>query len=617
MIRLLSLIQKNSIILLRNWTSLLVLVLGPVILILLIGMVFSGVGIRNIEVGVNVDEQHIFSEIFEPAKQFIHLESFEHDTCIEALHRSEIMLCVHVQDADNPMQSQITILYDNSQTVMSGIIVNYMKEYFGLTSEDMAIESAQVLLRNVEQVYEFAQDAHDAIGVQIGQIGQFIDSLEQFIGELEQASHSFAQFRLELSRFERRVNQMTDQTTQGASQAQYDIKTIRADINQRNQQLINIEKSFDEYITHMSELDKGFFENRNEIIVFMDSSEDLSDQARNTLYTIMQLEGLVNITQLESLRADLSDVRRQLEQSDRMLSEYEQQSLSVAEQLPAIQHEFRLLASQSNQLAQFFNTTITFGRNSLEVFETNKLFMEKLQKELVERTQNLENIRVDQAGTFINPLMALFEPIIPRSPQIYLLFPIVLPIIIIFISMLFSNIIVLEEMHSSAQIRNFIMPIKDTMLILGFWLTAFGIIWVQVCMIMMYAHFKLDIPILEQLIPVVVVSSLLIGLFVLLGMIIALISATKENSILITTFVSVGCFFFSNTLVPIQTMQPIISILVSLNPAVIAATIYRRTLFFGLGLRESLPEVALLLLYVIVMFGVLIYIMHYYRQTYR
>ncbi|MFT7616223.1 MAG: hypothetical protein ACI8Y7_001052, partial [Candidatus Woesearchaeota archaeon] len=119
------------------------------------------------------------------------------------------------------------------------------------------------------------------------------------------------------------------------------------------------------------------------------------------------------------------------------------------------------------------------------------------------------------------------QPLIQKTATVYLLFPAILPILIIFISILFSNIIVLDEIYSSAQMRNFIMPIHDVFMLLGFYLTNVFVVVFQVSVLLVFAQFQLNIYVFANILSVGFVSMLLSSVFILLGMLLAYVTNSK------------------------------------------------------------------------------------------
>ena len=98
---------------------------------------------------------------------------------------------------------------------------------------------------------------------------------------------------------------------------------------------------------------------------------------------------------------------------------------------------------------------------------------------------------------------------------------------------------------------------------------------------------------------------MLVMIFVFLGMIFAYISNTTQSSILLTTFVALAFFLFSNAVTALEAMPPLAASIAKYNPTVIATSLFRRILLFHIPLELMFKDFLILCIYAAALFFVL------------
>jgi ABC-type uncharacterized transport system permease subunit len=88
--------------------------------------------------------------------------------------------------------------------------------------------------------------------------------------------------------------------------------------------------------------------------------------------------------------------------------------------------------------------------------------------------------------------------------------------------------------------------------------------------------------------------------FILLGMIVGYIFNSEETATIGAISLGTILLFFSNTIVPLETLPSSIQRIVEFNMFVVSDTILRNIIIFELGLKESLPEIQILLIHIAV-----------------
>jgi ABC-type multidrug transport system permease subunit len=220
--------------------------------------------------------------------------------------------------------------------------------------------------------------------------------------------------------------------------------------------------------------------------------------------------------------------------------------------------------------------------------------VELIREELTSSLVQLSKLEPGLAEKLIKPILKNFEPVLPDVENIKLAFPGMLAIIIIFISILFSNIVTLAEINSKAFYRNLIAPVNSIIFIIGLIITNILVVFFQIVVLLLVGQFKFNIDIFSVFLPLSVIIILLSLFFICLGMITSVLLRNVQTSILTTTFFALGFFLFSDAVAPLETMPPLASLIAAKNPFVIASLAFKKIIIFNLGVSSVLSEIILL-----------------------
>jgi hypothetical protein len=235
----------------------------------------------------------------------------------------------------------------------------------------------------------------------------------------------------------------------------------------------------------------------------------------------------------------------------------------------------------------------------------------ELQKTLNKNLIKLSKLNPSLAEKLIKPIVQSFEPIQSKLPDIKLVFPVLLSLVIVFISMLFSNIVTLREINSDSYFRNLITPMDDIIFTVGLIVTNLIVVQIQVIVLLCVAQLKFNIDILSNFSQIFLICLLFSIIFVFLGMIFAYIFDNEQTSILVTTFSAISIYLFSNVITPLETMPILAAKLASLNPFVISQKIFKEFIIFQIPLEFLVNDIINLIIYLNVSFVLLVIISKY------
>ena len=173
--------------------------------------------------------------------------------------------------------------------------------------------------------------------------------------------------------------------------------------------------------------------------------------------------------------------------------------------------------------------------------------------------------------------------------------------IIVFISVILANIITLDELHSPAYFRSLILPISDfhNMAVLGF--TSFMVSFLQVSIVLVAGNSMVLLDIFSNFGPVILITGLMVGVFTMLGMIIAYAVRTETTSLLASTFFLILNFILAGIITPVERMSAFMSWISSNLPLTLGLSALKRAVFYNIGLYELMDPIAKLTLYFVVL----------------
>ncbi len=565
--RLLTEITKNFKLLFRNWTTLLLLILGPLLLILLVGYAFSGNTIHDIKIGVIGDLQ--IKGLSEEIGDIGELIEFNDLTqCIMMLERSEMHLCLEVESTGEreTFSGDVTFYYDPTRKKVSLAVIDKIKEFFGLKAEEISILSAKTLLEDIQGLVKFIKDSR---------------------GDIDGIQNQSLQIRADL--VERKSQLQAINATFTPS-----YRRIRASYEKISPSIKKAENATNQFITTGNNAQQTI----NTLIGLTGPLAAMTTTINDTAAKVNSvIPGLVPQNLTDEYITKLDEFNKQLIILNQSLSTIISSTNSSMKEIITIHSELEGIIKQLDTMVALLEFEIEQTDRYIHLIDDSNIKLEAIGKEIDEKTAELDKINPGLAEKLIKPITQEFESIIDDPPSVQAVFPILLSAMILFISLLFSNIVSLLEIYNKAYIRNILAPVNDLMFMIGLIITNFFVVFFQVIVLLMVAQTRFGVDIIGHAGDVMIVSIVMITIFVFLGMIIANITKSVQSSILLTTFTALVFFLFSNIVSVLEMMPKPAAFAASLNPVVISNEMLRRILFFGQGIMDMPAQFGILLFY--------------------
>ncbi len=214
----------------------------------------------------------------------------------------------------------------------------------------------------------------------------------------------------------------------------------------------------------------------------------------------------------------------------------------------------------------------------------------------------ISGIKVTNIDSIVRPIRTSIEPISDTRNYLAYIFPSLLAIIVMFISILMSATAVIQERKSNAYFRNFISPTSNFLIMFGRYLTLLLVVAAEVALILLIGFFFLvDVPLYTYL---MIGAVLLIEatVFIFLGMFLGYLFETGESVTIAAISVSTVSLFLSSVVLPVELMSGVLRSAVGYNPFVITESVIKGVLLFGSKMGNLYLPIALLAGYVLLFF---------------
>ena len=222
--------------------------------------------------------------------------------------------------------------------------------------------------------------------------------------------------------------------------------------------------------------------------------------------------------------------------------------------------------------------------NTQELVSTNQQTLGEVKSSVLGVTQGIEGIAVTDAKQIVTPIGIEVQPVAVERTYLGKLFPTFLALVLMFVAIILSSTLVMNEKETNAYFRNFITPTSDILFLLSTALTALLILLFQFLLILGASYFFVQMQFL-LLLPALLVPFFLISLlFIFLGIVIGYLFKSRETSALASLFVVCAALFFSNTILPLEAVPDFMRLLIPLNPFVLAEEVLKKMFLFNYGL---------------------------------
>jgi len=551
---------KNLKIMFRNWTSLSLLVIAPLVFILIVGYAFSSDAVTGINIGLISEDGRAIGSFAENVSSFASVRDYESvDSCISAMELHETHICIEI-NAINVSEkglkhlpsANVVYYYDNTRKQLSLAIISNLQKFFGLRAEEISIESARSIIEEIQGLVGF---------------------ITEHKSDIDQIKNESAVIRQDL--VERKAK--LEEVREDFLPAYAEIKAAQAELHSSYALIENSTKSLDRSVLEMK--------------------KEIGKLRGNLTAQEELLESLPETSMLNSTRALILALDSFEARLDNLTSAYHSANRDVNDSVAAVDSAVEV----ADQIKLMLDEEIRMTGIYIQKIDVSIARIDEVSAELDQRLVLLGELHPELAEKLVKPIVSSYVLLLKGATNIQISFPQLLVIIIMFISLLFANIATINEINDRAYFRNLIAPVDSIIYFAGLFITSVVIVFLQILVLFLVAETRLGIDIKSIFWQISAISVMLISFFILVGMLFAYLFRSVQSSILMTTFVALLFFLFGNTIAPMESMPALARLASSYNPLVFGEYMIKQVQLFGSSLDAILPQLALLAIFIGVM----------------
>ncbi len=497
MYKLIEIIKKNFRLLIRSKTSALIVLVGPLLLMLFVGMAFNTSSLFDIKIGTyssgyNELSESLITQLEDDEYRVIKLESEE--SCIISVQNQEVQICAIIPE-NLAVQGEGSIVFhvDKSRMNLVGSIIQSISSKVSVKSSELSTALTNSLLSTVTQVQ---------------------DQLLSKEGSVTSISSN--------------------------------MQSIKDALDGINSDLTNLDVS------------KGNF-------------SDFDDES-------------ANYSTDNNLTGDDSEAYDDI--------------IGLAKE------KFEAASNKLNAVGAFRTKALTDLQSIQETLTSQKATGDELNSAVQSIKGNVEAIEITDVSKIVSPLSIEIKPVAGETTHLSSTFPTLLVLVLLFSGVFIASTMVIEEKSSKAFFRNFITPTGDISFLVGDFLFNLIILLFQLGIIFIVMLNIVSINFTDAMVTnLIILLILLSSIFILLGMLIGYLFNSEETSNLAAISISGVLLFFSNTILPLETLPVGIKNIVEFSPFVVGELALKRILLFGQGLGSLASSFYVLIGYVIVFAG--------------
>ncbi|MBN1792694.1 ABC transporter permease [Candidatus Woesearchaeota archaeon] len=543
--RFTSIIKKNFKLLLRSKSSAFILLAGPILIILIVGLFFNGKSAYDLSLGYCAPVPNDLTRSFISSLEkngFVVYDFNNESSCTDKIKQGVIHTCIlFPQDfkVSNDQSTELRFIVDYSR-------VNLVYKVIDAVSEIIEFETREV--------------SYSLTNTLISRIDSTLSGLEKQ-EELEER----------ISGLEVDISKDFDSLKSGVDSI--DFSTGSVSLRSLRSKLGNSQDSLDDLIVKYGEFSEYSYEMLDELEGYLDSNK--SDEIRAELDLMSQEVASLQNASLDDLNASLQE-----------LSDADERLTGLFERL-----------QENERLADSVKKIVSRTEEHLSSFRDS---LSSLSKGTSGMRERLEEIDITRAESIVSPVNTKIEPLMSESSNFQFAFPFLVILLVMFASLMISSTLIIFERSSRAVFRNFMTPIDRKMFISAHFLTVLLIVLLQSLLILLISYLAMKFALFSSILSVVAVIFVASVFFIALGLMIGFVFASQEGAMMASLVLGSTFLFISNLVVPLESISQGLAGIIRFNPFIIFSEFLRKALLFNLPLSDAVLELSILLLIALV-----------------
>jgi len=551
---LLRLILKNFKLIAHSKTSVLALILAPIIIIFLLGLAFNTTSVYNIRVTVYSDH---YTELAETllgkleTKDFAVIRTDSAKECTEMIKAGESNICLELPpdlSIEKDKTNNIIFHVDPSQVNLVWMVLDIISGEISSKTEEISMDLTNIILGRLESTKNVLAEKSAVVGKMIEANSDLMEKNSQIEKSLGALDLSFDPQKFNVST----LGTLQNKSTKQIYDMQFTVKKSVSDSEDSISKGIDIVGNSSSAAKYFNDIGKDL----NDIDAEMNDIENLN-------YTYFSKISYL----ISSVTLGLDDLKDRLENAD--------------------VHR---------------NTAINNVGESAELLDYEKKELAAMKSSFDELLSGIEGVKITEAGQIVNPISTTIKPVVEERTHLNYIFAGIIILIIMFVSILLASNIVVMEKKSKSFLINYLTPEKDITFVLSIYFTALLLMTIQVTIIMLISSYFLKSFAVSAIGAIALILLISISLFVLIGMFIAYFFKAEQTITLVTISMGSLLLFLSDIILPIESMPMLIQDIVKWNPFLVSEQLLKKVMLFGVNFAKLAPGIIYLVALSIIIF---------------
>jgi len=539
----------------RNWKSVLLLLVLPLVLISLVFYSFNPEGMQRLPVGITGDIPPEIRGAYEQVFPSLFITEFDTlDDCIIQIKHGQMYACMQVIKSDATV---VNVHFDNTRDPIIWSVIANIKATVD------ALQKAQFKL--------FATDFVDKMKTTMVKVNTFTDNLQQtnylVDGYITETDNSVVKLSNAKNDLTNTLNQM-DSDIANAKAKKSNLKRQKDSYYSTAYSKLNTIQGYAdkvprgtnyENLQYINPIYSGITDAKNEVNYYNTQTENEFTEFDNTIrnYEASSRKGRQYTTDMDNSITKMRGIKNDL-------VSYKGKIKNAENELQGIKDEFGVMQNLNPELLA--NPIVMYSNPTY-----------------------IPNVDIDSELSSAKSVEEKGAALIKGTNKINLqtLYPTILLLITLFLSLLISSFICLNEINASANQR--LKLVKGIFLheIFSTYFSSSLIVVLPVTCVLLVGQYLFRIRIFDNLIPIALIMFIYSSIFILIGMLIAYMIKKESITLLVSTFILIFMTLFSGILLPLERMRVSAGDFSAGLPMKLASTAFNKIIFYERPLSSA------------------------------
>lgn len=635
------LIYKDIKVFIRRRSSLLLVFISPFIIMILLGTTYSAgtnlmenSNIRGISLAVcDYDNNEVSDVMVQELKN----SSFFDMDYINPTFMTEEQCKKMVEEGIYAGKYRVAVIFPSNFT--SNILKGHSQELLFL------VDNSHTEIRNTVHIFmlAYAQEMSRKVGTKfiqrawerIGEINQELSSMTDQLGMIQNNATSIkenlqsSQDQLagfDTAAVQSTINQLDDQINKvetvrndiggAVNETKADIDTASNNINEMKSitastkdQITSTKQRLDAVLTPLVPLQTALVALNqtvqcpsplcDQLQVVLNSTQSTINELQATRNDLDALDNSLNgvSSNLDQQQVILTRTKAKVEQAEEGVAQAQPEIASVKSRISSLQSVLNQVDDIKRQSGRFFNQ----ANNSIDLVVSS---LDSVKPEIDTAKSTLTQFTGYDPEGVVQPIYLNGIDIYKDRRYIDFMLPGIIGLVIMFSCMLLASVSLVEEKNSGVFTRTLLTPTPLVLSLLSRVISNLILTGIQIGILVVVGLVFYHVQILGTMRDVFIASEAVAFSFLTIGLVIGAFSKSENTAILASIALGLPMLFLCGLLFPTELMPSLMRVISSLLPLTYGIDAMRGIIVYGMGVKQVLPAMALLLGQGIVVFWI-------------